>query len=191
MYAMGMINESIQQTIRRLIWFPVIMTLCWTPATIVDVYEIFYELPQNEWGFYINYISTILAILPGICIPLVFYIVNPFILKKWRNKYTVWLHNGCMSCNDTSSIISELDLSTVTIEKLVDYRQPLIFTTNNNSNNNDANGTAIRSSTITSNPINSSIYSNSGNTYTNNKARESTRGDSSFDFQFTAYDNTL
>eukprot|EP01036_Dinobryon_divergens_P027968 gene27968-36837_t len=77
-------NQIVNWQVANLCLYPIVAILCWTPATIIDVFA------RTERGthtayFYNAYLfSDLMSASQGFLFPIIFFYINPSIRKKWK-----------------------------------------------------------------------------------------------------------
>lgn len=102
---MEVVPNEVLTTRARLMWYPIITMVCWLPATLVDCFGVV------DWGTVINYLSNILAIVPGFFLSVVFFVQNPKVVRQVQLR--AWYTCGCCLSGDTGRDSYNTEFSTV------------------------------------------------------------------------------
>eukprot|EP01038_Epipyxis_sp_PR26KG_P015427 gene15427-20811_t len=167
---MAIIPKIISNSMSKLVFYPIISTICWTCATVTGIY--FISTGDQHQGQAINVLSNefaiILAVLQGFIFSITFFIMNPPIRLRWkilfircfRSIINVCCYFNCFSTNNvTYSQYGNIDNSLLSTDQeallainankrefgidhpLVDNEEDYILSRRTNSNN-DVSGLA-------------------------------------------------
>lgn len=83
------VGDYILSTTRRLNLYPLVITICWVPVSVYDLGEAKYRDYR---------LATIMAILPGLILSVAFFVLNPYVTKRWKR----WILDRCWCGGDGS-----------------------------------------------------------------------------------------
>lgn len=76
---MAVVTEEIRATLKKLLFYPVVLVLCWIGATIVDLSDVF----SVYFSYGVNYLTTVLCIIQGLLIGISFFVLNDNVRCYW------------------------------------------------------------------------------------------------------------
>jgi tellurite resistance protein TehA-like permease len=88
LYRMKEVPLRVKATIRKLIMYPIVVSFCWTPLTVWDMYT---QADNGEgihsrWDIYYG-MANILAISQGFLFSSVFFMLNPMVRTAWKELF--------------------------------------------------------------------------------------------------------
>jgi hypothetical protein len=94
-YKMQQVPDKVVATIRKLLLYPVVITICWAPSTVWDLCSQVSTNPSsNSWEAF-DSVASILAISQGFLFAWVFFGMNRIVRKSW---WDLFVSMGCCSC---------------------------------------------------------------------------------------------
>jgi hypothetical protein len=95
LYRMKEIPQRVNTTIRKLLLYPIIISLCWAPTTVWDMYTQVNDVDYSTGWTYYDGIATICAISQGFLFTCVFFGFNTTVRTAWRD---LFVSLGCVAC---------------------------------------------------------------------------------------------
>ena len=120
-------------TVRRLVYYPVIFSVCWVLATVLDLYLIYNDLPNGSLWNTINVLSNLLAIFPGILLSILFFYQNPFVVNRWKEYF-----NNVQSKGVFNFVLKNSEIQDSLVNPLVYGTESSSGSDNNNNDNNNS-----------------------------------------------------
>jgi hypothetical protein len=96
LYRMQEIPLRVKATIRKLLLYPLIITLCWGPEAVWDMYNQVHDVKYNKGWTIFDGLSTISSIAEGFLFTCVFFGLNTTVRNAWMDLFASL---GCVACS--------------------------------------------------------------------------------------------
>ena len=82
---MSVVAADIKSATNKLLWNPIVMSIFWLPNTIATIANIFVPLDNVvKDGYVLNWVSNLMAILPGVILPVICFVYDVNVQQQWR-----------------------------------------------------------------------------------------------------------
>jgi hypothetical protein len=95
LYRMQEIPQRVNATIRKLLLYPIVISLCWGPVTVWDMYTQVNDVDYSPGWTYFDGVATISAISQGFLFTFVFFGFNTTVRTAWKD---LFVSMGCAAC---------------------------------------------------------------------------------------------
>lgn len=148
LYKMREIPDIIWDSFIKLSLYPVVISICWIPASIVDMLAYTQGLPNNnEWNS-ISLFSTVLSISQGFFFACIFFTLNPIVHSKFR---LICSSNGSNKSNVEKDRISSIEMFEAEIDHIPNKSHSSVISLSGSRSNSNFNSESNTSSSIDNN----------------------------------------
>jgi hypothetical protein len=95
LYRMQEIPQRVRATVRKLLLYPIIISLCWGPEAVWDIYNQVHDVNLTKAWTIFDGLSTISSIAEGFLFTCVFFGFNTTVRNAWMD---LFVSLGCTAC---------------------------------------------------------------------------------------------
>ena len=103
-YRMQIVPNQVRSTVRKLLLYPIIITICWSLSACNDMYTTLHPEPNSaKWNVFRG-VANILSIAQGFLFAVVFFSMNPLVRDCWYDLYITTLYGAATSPNQDGNV---------------------------------------------------------------------------------------